>query len=128
MAPTRAVASWRRLAAKADSSSACRCAWAPHDRARRVRGGGRLKGLKAIEDAARSLGDANPLGHHVTNVVVTSLKGDQAMARSKGLGVMSDGAIGTVVYEDALRRTADGWRIAVRPVLPRKIPLHPSGE
>lgn len=91
-------------------------------------GGGRLLGSEAIARAARSLGEANPLAHHVTNVVVLDIHGDAARVRSKGLAVMSNGTAGSVVYDDELRRTDRGWRIAVRRVLPRRMPLHPSGE
>lgn len=90
-------------------------------------GGGLLKGARAVADAGRVLGERNPLAHHVTNIVVTELAGDRARARSKGLAVMSDGATGSVVYEDELRRTNHGWRIAIRRVLPRRAPLQPSG-
>jgi hypothetical protein len=90
-------------------------------------GGGQLRGPQAVADAGRALGERNPLGHHVTNIVVTEIAGDLAWARSKGLGVMSDGTIGSVVYDDELRRTDRGWRLAVRRVLPRRTPLQPSG-
>jgi hypothetical protein len=90
-----------------------------------AKGGGTLSGSEAIADAARALGDQNPLGHHVTNVVV-SIGDDVAATVSKGLGVMSDGSIGTVVYEDELRRASDGWRISRRRVLRRARPLEPS--
>ncbi len=89
-------------------------------------GGGCLEGRHAIEAAGRALGDKNPLGHHVTNIVVTSIADDVATARSKGLAVMADGTTGSVTYDDLLRRTPDGWRIAVRRVLPRREPLHPA--
>lgn len=90
-------------------------------------GGGQLNGARAVADAAQALGDRNPLGHHVTNVVVTELNGDAARVRSKGLAVLAGGGIGSVVYDDELLRTEQGWRIAVRRVLPRRTPLHPSG-
>jgi 3-phenylpropionate/cinnamic acid dioxygenase small subunit len=89
--------------------------------------GGQLSGIESIAQAGRSLGDANPLGHHVTNVVVLEIDGDRARVRSKGLAVMSNASTGSVVYDDELRRTDRGWRIAVRRVLPRQAPLHPSG-
>ncbi len=90
-------------------------------------GGGQLTGIEAIAHAGRSLGAANPLAHHVTNVVVVTIDGDSARVRSKGLAVMSSGAVGSVTYDDDLLRTDRGWRIAVRRVLPRKVPLQPSG-
>jgi hypothetical protein len=37
--------------------------------------------------------------------------------RSKGLSVMADGRAGTVVYEDVVVCTPDGWRIARRKVV-----------
>ena len=89
-------------------------------------GGAKLVGGHAIAEAGRRLGVANPLGHHVTNVVVTELDNDRAVARSKGLGVMAGGAVGSVVYADELQRTGGGWRIAVRRVLPRNTPLESS--
>jgi hypothetical protein len=62
----------------------------------------------------------------VTNVVVTEIDDERAHVRSKGLAVMSGGAAGSVVYDDEVRRTDQGWRIAVRRVLPRKVPLQRS--
>jgi 3-phenylpropionate/cinnamic acid dioxygenase small subunit len=88
-------------------------------------GGGTLNGMQAIADAGRTLGERNPLGHHVTNIVVTEIAGDRATARSKGLGVMSDGRTESAVYDDELRRTQDGWRLTVRRIRPRRKPLHP---
>jgi 3-phenylpropionate/cinnamic acid dioxygenase small subunit len=88
-------------------------------------GFGRLEGVEAFIEAARTLGDANPLGHHVTNAVVVASDDDAATVRSKGIGVLSNGMSGTVVYEDVVRRTGEGWRIASRTVLPRSRPLHP---
>ena len=86
-------------------------------------GGGVLRGPAAIRDAGLALGDGNPLGHHVTNVIVTGGDDQQAHARSKGFGVMADGTVGSVVYEDVLTRTPEGWRISYRKVVPRKKPL-----
>jgi hypothetical protein len=77
-------------------------------------GGGRLIGLAAIEEAARALGDGNPLGHHVTNLVVDELTADTARVLSKGLGVTTYGRVGSVVYEDDAVRTDQGWRIRRR--------------
>lgn len=90
-------------------------------------GGQALVGMQAIASAGLALGDRNPLGHHVTNIVVDEIAGDRARVRSKGLAVMSNGTTGSVIYEDELRRTEHGWRIAIRRVLPRKAPLQPSG-
>lgn len=86
-------------------------------------GDGKLTGIDAIRDAATALGDRNPVGHHVTNVLITDARGDEVKVASKGLGVQADGNVGSVVYEDVLRREPQGWRIAYRKVLPRRTPL-----
>jgi hypothetical protein len=88
-------------------------------------GGGELHGTEAIAEAGRALGAGNPVGHHVTNVVITAGDGDAAEVLSKGLGVRADGTCGSLVYRDELRRTAAGWRIARRRVTPRRVPLQP---
>jgi hypothetical protein len=89
-------------------------------------GGGELVGPEAIADAGKVLGDRNPIAHHVTNVVVERIGNDVAHAISKGPGVMADGSVGSVVYEDDVRRTPAGWRIVRRRVLPRRKPLQPN--
>jgi ketosteroid isomerase-like protein len=88
-------------------------------------GFGSLEGADAFVAASRALGDGNPLGHHVTNVLVVADEGDVATVRSKGIGILADGTSGTVVYEDLVRRTGVGWRIFRRTVIPRHRPLHP---
>ena len=87
-------------------------------------GAGTLQGGQALVDASRAMGDDNPLGHHVTNALVIRGDEDEAIVRSKGIGVLTNGTSGTVVYEDVVRRTPAGWRIARRNVLPRRRPLH----
>lgn len=89
-------------------------------------GGGELRGAADLEAAARTLGDANPLGHHVTNVIVQAgSEPDRATVRSKGIGVLADGTTGSVSYEDVVTKNDNGWRIHRRRVVPRKRPLHP---
>ncbi len=85
---------------------------------------GRLEGAVAFTEASRALGDDNPLGHHVTNALVIGDQAGEATVRSKGIGILADGTSGTVVYEDVVRRTPAGWRIARRTVVPRRRPLH----
>jgi 3-phenylpropionate/cinnamic acid dioxygenase small subunit len=87
-------------------------------------GHGQLEGASALVEASLALGDHNPLGHHVTNALVTESTGDEARVRSKGIGILADGTSGTVVYDDVVRRTPQGWRIARRTVVPRRRPLH----
>jgi 3-phenylpropionate/cinnamic acid dioxygenase small subunit len=86
-------------------------------------GGGVLEGLEQLRDAALALGDANPVGHHVTNVVITETPDGAVHARSKGLGVNADGTVGSVTYDDRLIATATGWRISHRVVTPRRTAL-----
>jgi hypothetical protein len=89
-------------------------------------GGRVLVGPAAIEHAANLLGDENPLAHHVTNVVIEATGPGRARVRSKGLGVRTDGTVGSVVYDDEVVDVPGvGWRIAARRVLPRHRPLHP---
>jgi SnoaL-like domain len=87
-------------------------------------GGGALHGIEAIRTAALALGDGNPLGHHVTNVVVTENEDGTVGVRSKGIGVNTDGTVGTVTYEDTVVGTGAGWRISHRRVVPRRVPLN----
>lgn len=87
-------------------------------------GGGALHGIEAIRAAALALGDRNPLGHHVTNIVVTEHEGGTVGVRSKGIGVNTDGTVGTVTYEDTVVDDGEGWRISRRKVIPRRVPLN----
>jgi hypothetical protein len=87
-------------------------------------GYGQLKGAVALVEAAVALGDANPLGHHVTNTLVIGEADDGSVrVRSKGIAIRGDGSAGTVAYEDVVRRTGAGRRIAGRAVIPRTRPL-----
>jgi hypothetical protein len=87
-------------------------------------GSEQLTGIEALARSALALGDANPLAHHVTNALILAGDADEATVRSKGIAVRSDGSTGTVVYEDLVRRTPVGWRVARRAVIPRRRPLH----
>ena len=90
-------------------------------------GGGVLHGIEAIRAATLALGDRNPVGHHVTNVVLTDQPDGSVRARSKGIGVYADGTAGSVTYEDTVVRTGAGWRIDARTVEPRRSPLGGAG-
>ena len=83
-------------------------------------GGGVLQGIEAIRAATLALGDRNPVGRHVTNVVLTEQPDGSVQARSKGIGIYADGTAGSVTYEDEIVRTGDGWRIDARTVAPRR--------
>jgi len=83
---------------------------------------GVVQGLPALIELFASAPGDQPVGHHVTNVIVTADPDldDRAHVRSKGLSVMANGQTGTVVYEDDVVRTADGWRISSRVVGPSR--------
>jgi ketosteroid isomerase-like protein len=82
-------------------------------------GMGQVVGLPALRRLFEQAPGEQPLGHHVTNVVVTENADGSAQVRSKGLAVMADGTAGTVVYDDRAVRTPAGWRIAHRRVVRR---------
>jgi 3-phenylpropionate/cinnamic acid dioxygenase small subunit len=85
-------------------------------------GYGTLRGLDAFRTAAVEVGDRNPVGHHVTNTIVTEGADGEVRARSKGIGILRDGRAGSVVYDDRLRLTPAGWRIAHRAIRPSQAP------
>jgi hypothetical protein len=82
-----------------------------------------LLGVAACAAAGRALGEANPVGHHVTNIVLTDVGAGEVHARSKGIGVNADGTCGSVTYEDIVIRVDGSWRISRRTVLARRRPL-----
>jgi hypothetical protein len=88
-------------------------------------GAGTVAGRDALREMAIALGDRNPVGHHVTNIVVTPVDVDVAHVRSKGIGIMADGTCGSVVYDDVVHRTPAGWRIVNRRITARRTPLVP---
>lgn len=86
-------------------------------------GGGPIHGLAVLREAALALGEGNPVGHHVTNIVLTECGDAQVRARSKGIGVFADGTCGSVTYDDTISHGDRGWRISRRKVLARRAPL-----
>jgi len=84
---------------------------------------GEMNGIPAMQDAARALGAANPVGHHVTNMILDEAAGGVVHARSKGIGIMADGTAGSVVYDDVIERQQGAWRIRRRRVARRRRPL-----
>ncbi|HEY2673645.1 MAG TPA: nuclear transport factor 2 family protein [Rugosimonospora sp.] len=88
-------------------------------------GGAVITGLAALRHGALAMGDANPVGHHVTNIVLgepACRTGDEVCVRSKGIGVKADGTVGSVTYEDTVVRGGQGWRISHRRILARRTP------
>jgi hypothetical protein len=77
-------------------------------------GYGTLHGLDELRSKALEIGVQNPIGHHVTNIVLTEEADGRVRARSKALGIQRNGTTGSVVYEDLIRLTPDGWRIVHR--------------
>jgi 3-phenylpropionate/cinnamic acid dioxygenase small subunit len=86
-------------------------------------GRGSLQGVAAIRDTAVALGESNPVGHHVTNIVLTELTDDQVRARSKGIAINANGTCASVTYDDTISRGDQGWRISRRKILARRAPL-----
>lgn len=82
-----------------------------------------LSGFAAIRESTLMLGAGNPVAHHVTNIILEEIGPDTVRARSKGIGIGVDGKTGSVVYEDVILRTGDGWRISFRKVLARRVPI-----
>ena len=88
---------------------------------------GSLHGTTALREAALALGDANPVGHHVTNIVITPIDDHSARVRSKGIGIRADGTAGSVGYDDVVTRRPDGWKISHRKVTARRAPVGERG-
>jgi hypothetical protein len=65
---------------------------------------GSVHGTAALREYLLALGEANPVGHHVTNIVITQIDERSARVRSKGLGVRADGTARSVVYDDIVTR------------------------
>lgn len=81
-----------------------------------------LGAVHGLADIMRLWDDApgeQPVGHHVTNVLITEQDDGTIRARSKGLAVMANGTAGTVVYDDVVVPTASGWRVSYRKVIAR---------
>jgi ketosteroid isomerase-like protein len=84
---------------------------------------GSLRGTAALREAALALGAANPVGHHVTNIVITGIDDRSARVQAKGIGIKADGTAGSVAYEDIVTRQPDGWKISHRKVTARRAAL-----
>ncbi|MEV5833201.1 nuclear transport factor 2 family protein [Nocardia sp. NPDC052112] len=83
---------------------------------------GELHGIPALRESAVALGNGNPVGHHITNVVIAEVDG-AVRVRSKGIGIYADGTSGSVEYDDTVVRAATGWRISYRRVIAHRVPL-----
>ena len=76
-----------------------------------------------MREAALALGDANPVGHHVTNIVITWIDDRSARVQSKGIGIKADGTAGSVAYDDIVARQLGGWKISYRKVTAKRAAL-----
>jgi ketosteroid isomerase-like protein len=83
-----------------------------------------LHGIDEIRRATLELGAANPVAHHVTNIIITSVEGDCVRTRCKAIVVKTDGSCGSATYVDTLRRQDGRWRLSHRTVLARRTPLN----
>jgi hypothetical protein len=81
---------------------------------------GVVRGLDALTELFRQRPGTQPVGHHATNVTVGRRADGTITVRSKGLGVMADGTVTTVTYDDVVVRTDAGWRISERTVIPTR--------
>lgn len=79
-------------------------------------------GLAAMNGAIRAIQE-HPVGHHVTNIVLSEGDDGTVHAISKGIGIGANGHCGSVVYEDTLRAGPAGWRIIRRAIRLRRVPL-----
>jgi ketosteroid isomerase-like protein len=86
-------------------------------------GHGSLHGTAEMRKAAFALGSANPVGHHVTNIVITEAGDRSARVQSKGIGINADGTAGSVAYDDIVTRQPGGWKISYRKVTARRAAL-----
>jgi hypothetical protein len=80
-------------------------------------GMGQVEGLPALRRLFEERPGEQPVGHHVTNVLVSEEADGRVRVRSKGLAVMADGHAGTAIYDDTVVRTPAGWRISHRKVV-----------
>ncbi|MBO2454101.1 nuclear transport factor 2 family protein [Actinomadura barringtoniae] len=87
-------------------------------------GGEPIHGIDALIQAGIDLGEGNPVGHHVTNIVLTGIADDRVTARSKGIGISADGGCASLTYDDTIVRTPGGWRISCRVAVVRRTPLN----
>src|ERR1700761_3714409 len=79
-------------------------------------GHGSLDGTAEMREAALALGSASPVGHHVTNIVITEIDDRSARVRSKGIGIKADGTADSASYDDIVTRQPGGWKISYRKV------------
>ena len=87
-------------------------------------GVGTFEGIEAIRSATLKLGAANPIAHHLTNVVIGDDENDLVTVRSKGLMIMANGTLESVNHLDTLRRHNGRWRISRRVITAQRTPSY----
>lgn len=81
-----------------------------------------VSSLDALRTMWSSDESQHPLAHHSTNVVISVGEDGVVRVASKGLGVLSNGRVGSVTYHDELRRVDGGWRLSRRVATLRRPP------
>lgn len=76
-----------------------------------------LNELRAEFDNPKTM---HPLAHHITNPYVWQDEDGTVRARTKIVGVLSEGRVGSGSYYDTLVRTGQGWRVKTRLVKLRR--------
>jgi 3-phenylpropionate/cinnamic acid dioxygenase small subunit len=85
---------------------------------------GVMRGIPEIVERWQEPFDGHPLGHYTTNVFAFEGPDGSVRVRSKHLGPRV-GTITLLTYEDVVRRTADGWRLAERVArIDHRIPMY----
>jgi ketosteroid isomerase-like protein len=81
---------------------------------------GAFHGIEALRAAAGKMNASGfaPLSHFVTNIVITPTGDSAASVRSKGLMIMHDGTLHSVVYDDTVALHEGRWLIASRVISP----------
>jgi hypothetical protein len=91
-------------------------------------GVGRHTGIEEIAAFFAQGKPPHPPSHHSANIVVDSVEGDTARARSKWFAVdRATGGMVTGEYTDRLVKTDAGWRLAERVAEVRWLPNAPTG-
>jgi len=70
-----------------------------------------------------ALEKTNLLAHNVANIVITEDKDGTVRCQSRCIGVSRDGVASVAVYNDIMRKTPQGWRIAERRLTPMTGPV-----
>lgn len=85
---------------------------------------GVMRGIAAIVEVWQEPFDGHPLGHYMTNVVITEDEDGTVRARSKHLGARV-GTITLMTYSDIVRRTSVGWRLSERVArIQHRVPMY----